>query len=183
METDGDRRGNNDEGDIIREDMEEGRTCAVTGERREGRDQQQHRTPQQQRQSDTRSAQSTGIQRQDTVSRAAEQTPMQLVQRRLRDRFGADILRQPEETVMQRNHMREECVGTSSSLHVGPSAEANEEPETPEERYQRMGKAQITEATPARYSKGETRRHQVKTPPTTRYAGPQLSGFPKTAEA
>ena len=47
METDEGQRGSNDEGDITREEVEGGRTNAVTGERRERRDQQQHRTSQQ----------------------------------------------------------------------------------------------------------------------------------------
>ena len=75
---------------------------------------------------------------------------------------------------MQMNRGQEKNVGTSTSLlHEGQSAAANEEPETPEERYRRMGKAQMTEATPARHSTGGTTRHQATTPPTTRYAGPQ----------
>ena len=108
MEADDGQRGTNDEGDISREEEEEGRTSAVNGERRERRDQQQHQTPQQQEQNNRRPAPSPGTQRRDTGNRAAEQTPMQLMEQRLRDRFGADILGQPEETVMQRNQIREE---------------------------------------------------------------------------
>ena len=74
---------------------------------------------------------------------------------------------------MRRNMTREETVGTSSSLHVEGSALANEEPETSEERYRRMGKAKVTETTPASYPVGGTRRLHVTTPPTTRYVGPQ----------
>jgi hypothetical protein len=134
METEEGQRGNNDEGYNTREEVVEGRKNAVNGERRERRDQQQHQPPHQQHHNITRPASSTCTQRHDTVSREAEQTPMQLIQQRLRDIFGPDILRQPEETVMRSNQMREEYVGTSSSLHVGESSAATEEPETPEER-------------------------------------------------
>jgi hypothetical protein len=79
METDEVQRGNNDVGDNTREEVEEGRTSSVNGERRERRDHQQHQTPQQQQQNNTRPAPSTRTQRRDTVNRAAEQTPMQLM--------------------------------------------------------------------------------------------------------
>ena len=47
---------------------------------------------------------------------------------------------------------------------------ANERPETPEERYRKMRKAKVTEATPKNYLPGG-RRREPTTPPTTRYAG------------
>jgi hypothetical protein len=102
-------------------------------------------------------------------SSAAGQPPLQLIQQGLRDRFGADILRHPEETTRQMDRINEENVGTSS-FQEGRPATATKRPETPEERYRKMGKAPMMEATPKNYTPSGRGREQ-STPPTTRYAG------------
>jgi hypothetical protein len=130
---------------------------------------QQQRETKQQR--DTETPESTAVRPKSTPgSSTSGQTPLQFMQHRLRERFGTDILRQPEETTMQRDMPREEIVGTSSSLHEGSSAAANVRPETPEERYHRMGKAQMTETTPKNYPPSG-RRRELTTPKTTMYVG------------
>ena len=45
-------------------------------------------------------------------SGAANQTHVQLMQQRLRERFGVDILRHPEEKTRQRDRINEENVGS-----------------------------------------------------------------------
>ena len=70
---------------------------------------------------------------------AAGQTPLQLMQQRLRERFGADILRHPKETTKQKDKINDENVGTSSLQEEIPAG-ATKRPETPEERYCKMGR-------------------------------------------
>ena len=69
----------------------------------------------------------------------------------------------------QKDRINEDIVGVSS-LKEGSMVEAMERPETPKERYRKMGKAKMTEATLKNYPPSGRRREQ-STPPTTRYAG------------
>ena len=93
------------------------------GQRESRRERQQERRQQREVEApDVSTARPTTIH----ASSAEGQTPLKLTQQRLRERFGADILRQPEETTRQRDVV-DENVGTSP-LQVGSSATAMDRP-------------------------------------------------------
>ena len=95
----------------------------------------------------------------------ADQTPLQRMHQQLRERFGADIRRRPEEAARQQDRLN-----VQSLLQEGSPTTSTSQQEAPEERYRRMGKAPMTETTPTTPPSGGRERLQ-QTPPTTRYAG------------
>jgi hypothetical protein len=90
------------------------------------------------------------------------------MQHRLRETFGNDIMRTPEEMAM-RDGRRDENVGMSS-LQGGNLTATTERRGTHEERYREMGKAPMVEGTHENTApNGRSRDHTIQ--PTTRYAG------------